>query len=144
DIVACRPMLRVRRLTSRCAHERDRKSQKQEKRFHVVPPYAILKALMLAPPTPALAASISPLALLASRTLIRRFPAGDAIYPDKEIAITSLAAGTVLLALAITVVPSQSLTSIRAAPAVSVSVTVPETNHVPVDPWLMLGPSKNV
>lgn len=85
---------------------------------------------------------IFPDVLDVSRTEMRRFAAGLVINPESEMMRDELAPAVAMTVLAMTVVPSQSLAIIDAAPAVSSTVTVPLTYHVPEVPCAMLGPSK--
>jgi hypothetical protein len=84
---------------------------------------------------------IIPEVLDVSWQLIFMFADGDTIKPDSDIDIGFDAELIVKRDEAMIVVPSQSLHPIFAVPAVSVSVTVPDANHVP-GPVVILGPSK--
>jgi hypothetical protein len=88
--------------------------------------------------------NINPFPPEPSRQLILILAAGEDIIPDKAIEPASPATEIRFCAAEMTVVPSQSLQIIFAAPAVSSTLTEPETNQVPDVPWAILGPVKYV
>lgn len=83
---------------------------------------------------------IIPLALLVSLHEIRMLPGGVPNAPDKDIDPVPPAA-IWITPLAIVDVPSQILHTIESAVELF-TVTVPLAYHVPVDPWVSVGPSK--
>lgn len=87
---------------------------------------------------------IWPLVDVASSQEIRIFAAGEARKPDKEIVVETFMATDLEDPAAMMVVPSHSLHWNVAVPVVSISVTVPEANHVPDVPCATEGPSKKV
>jgi hypothetical protein len=76
-------------------------------------------------------AMIDPVAELSSLTEILRFPAGLAKNPDNEQVALNPAAAEAIRLESMTVVPSQSFMLKAAAPAVSITVTVPLAYQVP-------------
>ena len=97
--------------------------------------HAILTSVkMLSLLLPELLNAIAPLVLDSSRQEMRILAAGDAKNPESDMVIGPLVVEAVARALAMTVVPSHSLALNVAAPAVSLNVTVPDTNHVPTVP----------
>ena len=97
--------------------------------------YPILMAVsVLSFEFPELLNIIFPVVKEVSRQEILMFPVGDVITPERAIANEKLACVVVAVADAIIVVPSHNLNRNPAAPAVSSTVTVPDTNHVPAVP----------
>lgn len=85
---------------------------------------------------------IVPAVVVVSCTLILMLPDGFAMNPLKEHVSIDWVLSDTNSVLAITVVPSHSLTR-KTAVLASCTVTVPDANHVPDVPCATLGPSKN-
>ena len=83
--------------------------------------------------------TIVPVAAVESLADMRRFPTGDAMYPERDIVVL-FPAMVVIAAVAITEVPSHNFANTFAIAAVE-TVIVPLTNHVPEVPCATLGPS---
>ena len=97
--------------------------------------------------SPELLNNIAPDVAFPSLHDILKFPAGAVIYPLKEILdVPDAPAGPIrCVQEAITVVPSHNFAVTSAlAVVVSITVTVPLTNHVPTVPCAILGPSKKL
>lgn len=93
---------------------------------------------------PVLLKRIVPLVEVVSWTEILMFPAGEAMNPEREIVTGELANLFCVAALAKTVVPSVRIARKFAGPDVSVMVTVPVANQVPVVPCDTVGPTNTL